>query len=157
MSGLHFEGAGLKPFALTLERFQHNLGDATEAFEAMADYQKTVVNARQFAGLGSPEVGGTWSPLSPRYAAWKAKKRPGAPLLVFDGDLRRHMTQPGEGVHEIRKTGFTVGTDLFYAGYHQNGTVKMPARPLQGKPRKADTRHMAKILQRWIVEGKAAA
>lgn len=153
MSGLHFEGSGLTPFVLTLERFQHNLGDASEAFRAMADYQKTVVNARQFEGLGSAEVG-TWSPLSPRYAAWKAKKRPGAPLLVFDGRLKKEMTTPGAGVYKVWSSGFTVGTDLFYATYHQNGTKKMPARPLQGERRKSDTRTLTKILQRWIVEGK---
>lgn len=156
MSGIHFEGSGFEPFAVTLERFQHRLGDASEAFGAMADYQKRVVNARQFKGQGSPEVGGAWSPLSPRYAAWKAKKRPGAQILVFDGKLKNEMTTKA-GVFEVWSSGFTVGTDLFYARYHQNGTPNMPARPLQGERKKSDNRHLTKILQRWIVEGQAAA
>lgn len=157
MSGLHFEGGGFTPFVLTLERFQHHLGDASTAFGAMADYQKKVVNARQFEGQGSPEVGGAWSPLSPRYAAWKAKKRPGAPILVFDGKLKNEMTSPGAGVYEVWSSGFTVGSDLFYAKYHQEGTKHMPARPLQGERRKSDVRNLTKILQRWIVEGQVAA
>ena len=155
MSVLSFDSAGAQPFSLMLERFQHNLGDATPAFEAMAEYQTKVINKRQFDELGSPETG-KWSPLSPLYGRWKARVRPGAPLMVFDGDLRDDMVN-GKGVYYITPTSMTVGSDLHYAKYHQKGTPTMPARPLLGTPRKADTRHFAKILQRWIIESRAVA
>jgi phage gpG-like protein len=139
-----------------LERWQHNLGDATPAFKAMADYQTKVVNARQFREQGSVETG-KWSPLSPPYARWKARVRPGRPLLVFDGDLKREMTVPGQGVYDVWRSGMRVGTDIPYATYHQNGTPGMPARPLIGTARRQDTREFGKILQRWIVESRATA
>ena len=154
MSVLSFDSAGAQPISLMLERWQHNLGDATPAFEAMAEYQTTVVNKRQFDQLGSAETG-KWAPLSPLYGRWKARVRPGQPLMVFDGDLREDMTVPNKGVYYITPTSMTVGSDLHYAKYHQKGTPMMPARPLLGKPRKADTRHFGKILQRWIVESRA--
>jgi phage gpG-like protein len=156
MSVLSFDSAGAEPFVKVLERFQHNLGDATPAFEAMAQYQKKTVNARQFDEQGSVETG-KWSPLSPPYGRWKARVRPGRPILVFDGDLRREMTTPGKGVYQVWRSGMTVGSDLPYAQYHQNGTPGMPARPLIGTPRKQDTRHMVKILQRFIVESRPVA
>lgn len=151
---VHFEGAGAEPFARVLRRFSDNLADATPAFEAMAEYQVGTVNARQFAEQGSAETG-KWAPLSPPYARFKARVRPGRPILVFDGDLRKEMTVPGKGVYEIHRRGMTVGTDLPYAKYHQKGTPNMPARPLMGPPREADTRQFEKILQRFIVTGKA--
>lgn len=156
MSVLSFDSDGAQPFSLMLERFQHNLNDATPAFEAMAEYQVKTVNKRQFDELGTAETG-KWAPLSPLYGRWKARVRPGKPLMVFDGDLKRDMTVPGKGVYYITPTSMTVGTALPYAKYHQKGTPMMPARPLLGTPRKADTRHFAKILQRWIVESRAVA
>lgn len=156
MSVLSFDSDGMRPVSLLLERWQHNLGDATPAFDAIARYQVSTVNARQFNEQGSVETG-KWSPLSPPYARWKARVRPGRPTLVFDGDLRREMTVPGKGVYQVWRSGMTVGSDLPHARYHQNGTTGMPARPLIGPPRKADTRHMGKILQRWIVESRAVA
>jgi phage gpG-like protein len=156
MPVLSFDGNGARPVSIMLERWQHNLGDATEAFKAMAFRQVTVVNKRQFREQGSVETG-KWSPLSPPYARFKARVRPGRPLLVFDGDLRTEMTVPGKGVYEIRRDGFTVGTDISYATYHQNGTPNMPARPLIGDARKSDTRQFGKILQRWIIESRVDA
>ena len=156
MTTLSFNGAGTAPVSLVLQRWQHNLGDATPAFEAMAQYQKKTVNARQFKEQGSVETG-KWSPLSPPYARWKERVRPGRPILVFDGDLKRDMTTPGQGVYDVWRSGMRVGTDIDYAIYHQNGTPGMPARPLIGSPRQRDTRHMAKILQNWIVENRPVA
>lgn len=156
MSVLSFDAAGAKPVSIMLERWQHNIDDATPAFEAMASYQVKTVNARQFKEQGSVETG-KWSPLSPPYARWKARVRPGRPILVFDGDLRREMTVPGEGIYDVWRSGMKVGTAIEYATYHQNGTPGMPARPLIGDARKGDTRHFGKILQRWIVESRAVA
>jgi phage gpG-like protein len=156
MSVLSFDSAGAQPFSLVLERWQHNLGDARPAFEAMAQYQVKTVNARQFREEGSVETG-KWSPLSPLYGRWKARVRPGRKLLVFDGDLKRSMTVPGKGIYIVRSNSMTVGTSVPYAIYHQKGTPTMPARPLIGSPRKQDTRQFGKILQRWIVESRVSA
>jgi phage gpG-like protein len=157
MTNVRFTSAGFEPFTLRLDRFSDNLQDAEPAFEAIATYQVEVVNKRQFRQQGSVEVGGAWAPLSPPYARWKAKRRPGKPILVFDGDLRDSLTIPGDGVWEVWHRGFVIGTAVEYATYHQNGTPNMPARPVLGSPRKSDVRAMTKILQRWIVEGVANA
>lgn len=146
----------MSAFALKLDRFRQNIEDAEPALQEMAEYQVEVINARQFKGQGSPEVGGSWAPLSPPYKRFKDRVRPGRPILVFDGDLRDSMTKVPSGVFEVTHKSFTVGTQVHYATYHQNGTPTMPARPLLGSPRKRDTQHFVKILQRHIVEGTIA-
>jgi phage gpG-like protein len=152
---LSFDSGGAEPFALLLRRWDHNIQDARPAFEAMARHQLTV-NARQFKEEGTSETG-RWAPLSPLYGRWKARVRPGKPLLVFDGDLKKTMTVPGKGIYIVRPTSMTVGTAIPYAKYHQNGTPNMPARKLIGEPRKADSARFGKILQRWIIESRADA
>jgi phage gpG-like protein len=156
MTFLSFDSAGAEPFMSRLHRWEENIGDATPAFEAMAQYQVKTVNARQFKEEGTVETG-KWAPLSKDYGRWKARVRPGRKLLVFDGDLKRSMTVPGKGIYIVRSNSMTVGTSVPYAIYHQKGTPKMPARPLIGSPRKQDTRQFRKILQRWIVESRVNA
>lgn len=150
MTVLSFDSHGAEPFALMLRRWDHNLKDATPAFEAMAAYQTNVVNLRQFNARGTVETG-KWAPLSPRYGKWKAKVKPGRPLMVFSGDLKQTMTVKGKGIYIVRSNSMTVGTAIPYAKYHQKGTTHMPARKLIGQPRKADTREFGKILQRHII------
>ena len=155
MTTLSFDSAGAEPFALLLRRWDHNIRDARPAFEAMARYQLGV-NERQFKERGTAETG-KWAPLSPAYGRWKARVRPGKPLLVFDGDLKKTMTIPGKGIYIVRPTSMTVGTAVPYAKYHQNGTPTMPARKLIGEPRRTDSREFGKILQRFIVESRVDA
>ncbi|QNJ59581.1 hypothetical protein SEA_KING2_11 [Arthrobacter phage King2] len=152
MTIVRFSGAGFKPFTMVLDRFSDRLEDSEPAFRAMAEFQVRTVNARQFKQQGTPETG-RWAPLSPPYASYKDRVRPGRPILVFDGDLREGLTVPGKGIFETYDKGFVVGTDLHYAKYHQKGTPIMPARPLFGSIRRSDVKQFAKLLQRWIVEG----
>ena len=152
MVALHLTSDGFEPFALVHDRFRQQLEHAEPAFRDIATYQKTVVNARVFAQQGSAETG-RWSPLSPRYGAWKARVRPGRPILVFDGDLREAFTSMSHGVSEVWDSGMVVGASDPIARYHQDGTDRMPARPILGRTAKKDSRHMAKIFQDFVIKG----
>lgn len=152
MVGLRLTSDGFEPYSEVLDRFRQSLENAEPAFEELATYQKTVVNARVFAQQGSPETG-RWAALSPRYGRWKARVRPGRPILVFDGELRESMISVRKGVYEVWNKGMVVGTVADYARYHQDGTPYMPARPLLGRTAKKDSRHMAKIFQDFIHRG----
>lgn len=108
--------------------------------------------ARVFDTLGAT-IGETWSPLSPPYAAWKTKVRPGRPTLVFDGDLRDSLTNRPLGVEEFRAQEAEVGTDDHTAEFHQYGTRHMPARPMVGANAvlAAET---ARLLANWITDAQ---
>lgn len=77
-------------------------------------------------GQASPE-GIDWAALSPRYAVQKERKRPGQPILSYDGYLQKV-------VYQVRPDGVEVGSNLPYAARQQfGGTFAIPAR--QGKAR----------------------
>lgn len=85
---------------------------------------------RQRAPDGTP-----WAPLSPRYAARKAKKKGSAPLLVFEGRLRGELrSEWGPDFAEV------ATAPLPYAALHQfggtpgmpPGPAAVPARPYMG-------------------------
>ena len=74
-----------------------------------------------------PTTGRPWASLSPKYAAAKAKRFPGQPILRATGKM--------EDTSFIRpwRDGFEVVT-TDYGPYHQFGTSKMVARPWMGIP-----------------------
>ena len=132
-----------------IDRMADRVDDASPAFEAMADRFAAAEQA-QFASQGG-FGGGGWAPLSPAYAAWKAS-RGGGPILVLTGALKGSLTSRPFGVETISNKQAVFGTAVAYAGYHQSGTSKMPARPPVKLP-ESERREWMKIMQRFIVTG----
>lgn len=108
-------------------------------------------NAENFAANGLP-VGG-WSPLKPRYAAWKATKFPGAPTLVMSGKLFRELRSLNGPVNSIGLTKATFGTDIEYAKFHQYGTTKMAKRQIVYEPTGFAER-LAIIAADYVTDGR---
>jgi hypothetical protein len=71
--------------------------------------------------------GRPWERLSPEYSLFKERVRPGKGILQFDGDLRRAASQP---LRSATPTVLTLTIDDPKAEFHQEGTDRMPARPL---------------------------
>lgn len=136
----------------TLEDRAERAEDARPAWEAIADrFQRA--ERKQFRSEGGYGSGG-WSPLSPRYAAWKSRVRPGAPILVFDGDLKRSLTERPFGVEVIEPGFMVIGSDVEHGQYHQHGTPRMPRRRPVELP-ELERREWVKVMQRFLVTGKA--
>jgi len=81
-----------------------------------------------------------WKPLSPYTVKDRLRKGYGGehPIMWRTGLLLRSLSfqdAPGN-VFIVRPASLVVGSEIFYAGYHQTGTPKMPARPLVGLSRK---------------------
>lgn len=88
--------------------------------------------ARQFDARGGGPAAGPWAPLSVKYAAWKAKVAPGAPINVLSGALRSALTEAGSANarREISAQSLSFGTvGVPYASVKQTGSGKEPARP----------------------------
>lgn len=96
-----------------------------------------VVERAQFQTQGAFS-GEPWARLNPRYAERKAKKYPGAPILVATGALRASLTEPpsgaglkqgttgklrsarsGESVIEVSKDSLAIGSSSDHAAPHQ--------------------------------------
>ena len=128
------------------------LRDLTPAWHAILDDLDTV-EAKWF----DTEGGGSWRPLSPRYAAWKAKHYPGRPLLVREGFLRDALTNRGGRfrTEAIREHDARVSVHLPYAGEHQRGTATLPARPVIGI-NDQDRQRWVRLIRRFVMAEKGA-
>ncbi len=136
----------------TLANLGDRVEDAREVWEELAE-RFGAAERRQFASEGAYGSGG-WAPLSDAYGAWKARVRPGRPVLEFDGDLRRSLTERPFGV-EVIEPGFAIfGTGVEYAPYHQQGGERLPRRRPIELP-ESERREWVRILQRFIIRGKA--
>lgn len=71
-----------------------------------------------------------WEPLSPAYAAWKAKHFPGQPILVRTGVLKKSMTERGAtgNLTLIGSVSAIFGSTISYGAYHDEGTSRLPKR-----------------------------
>ena len=76
------------------------------------------------------KTGGRYPALSPKYAKYKNKINPSAPILVLTGRLRDSVTKGGSGdsIINIGKQTLVQGTSVPYSRFVQEGTSKMPLR-----------------------------
>lgn len=148
-----------------MERWADLLNDASDAWPHVTDLIHRH-NLRTFESEGSATGDRrAWVPLSPRYAARKAREFPGRPILVRTAALRSALTSGGSG-SRVRKSRRSLevgarGEQARIGEYHQTGTAYMPARP----PVKYDPRivkgtlpfAVSQILQTLIVAKRRAA
>lgn len=76
---------------------------------------------------------GSWSALSPKYAAWKSRFYPGKTILRRDDTYFQAATGPNasDSFREATASRLRIGvTGPEYAIYHEEGTQRMPARPV---------------------------
>lgn len=108
-----------------LERLVDQGEDLTPALEDIGEHLLASHHAR-FEREESPD-GTPWAPLSPKYAARKARERPNAGILVWD-DLLRSL------VYQVQGDELFLGTGRIYGATHQFGREEagIPARPFLG-------------------------
>ena len=144
---------GAERFVRGFNRFEAEMRNLSEPFGVIAE-DFAEITERNFGAQGTPEK---WRPLSPKYAKWKSRVRPGRQILVFDGTMYaslrgvRNGTGPGT-IRQIYPKRAEFGTMVPYAIYHQTGTRKMPARkPVQLT--EEDKKRWGRIIHEWAVKG----
>lgn len=131
----------------TLERFTDAVGDMRPAWSAIRD-RFVAMERRQFESEGQAASGG-WSPLSPRYAAWKARNYPGKTILRRTDELFESLTE-GPAVYVAEPAWMILGTDVDYARHHQTGGPNLPQRrPVELPESERDA--WAQIMQNHIM------
>lgn len=115
---------GLERWARALDSFAPAFWDCIPVLESHLD--------RVFAGEGGQNVSGRWAGLSPRYAAIKAAAFPGAPILTRTGAIRRAfgVSSDPAAIRDVDSKHMLYGAAIRYARYHQDGTPRMPRRPI---------------------------
>ncbi len=145
------EAFGITPTLLEMEGVENRGQDLSPGMEAIKDDFEFIVN-RQFETNGGYRSGG-WAPLDPEYRVAKAKQFPGRGLLERQGHLRGSFFGGPGSVSNVGSHSLTLGSDDPVARYHQEGTSKMPARPIvQINP--LDRKHWVTILDRYLESGR---
>lgn len=151
---LSFDFYGDQQLDRTLERFELGATDASPAFEKIGD-SLARAERRQFKSEGNYGSAG-WAPLAPRTVRERQRLGYGGehPILVRTGDLRDSLTVRPFGV-DVVETQFAVfGSGVDYGLFHQQGGDNLPQRRPIELPETL-RRRWVKILQRWIMTGKA--
>jgi phage gpG-like protein len=126
--------------------------DLRPAMDAALDIIRDA-EGRQFDTQGADGSGG-WAPLADSTVQRKARAGLDPRILHATGDLVASVTtDSGDNIGISRKDGLDFGTTLPYAGFHQTGTGRMPARPVVQLPER-DRRQIMKVAQRYLVTGK---
>lgn len=133
----------------TLEGIEHRGEDLRPAWEHLRG-RFLRLERRQFGSEG--KYSGGWSPLSPRYAAWKARHYPGETILRRTDNLWGSLTE-GPDVAVLEPHYMILGTSVDYAGYHQRGAGPLPRRRPVELP-DSERSEWVKVLQSFIRTGQ---
>lgn len=121
-------------FDRVFTRFTHDISDLSVPFKEIAA-QFYIGERAQFEAEGEHATG-AWAPLSPAYAAWKARNFPNKGILRRTDQLFHAATgdTSAGAVLDIKPMQMRMGIDprsavAARARYHQVGTRRMPARP----------------------------
>jgi len=106
--------------------------DFTPVWNHIADDYDDMMQTA-FDHQGAYEGNPAWAPLSPKYAAWKARHYPGAKILFRTGALLHALTGGAGHIRSIKPLELRIGGALHVGrwdlgGLHQTGTRHMPAR-----------------------------
>lgn len=150
--GFTIEIQGGEKVNVALSRFGEDVEDWTAFWQERFGPQFSADVQANFDGEGK-FVGG-WMPLSPGYAAWKAKKFPGKKMLERTGRLRNSLRfangeMGSEGLFDPQPKSLTVGTLVPYAGDHQFGKDRLPQRRFMWL---AKSEVYGKLIHRWLVD-----
>lgn len=144
---------GTEEAARVLGRWATKLHEPAPAFNEMLDLLASE-QKDWFASQGE----GTWKPLSEPYRTWKKRKFPKRKILHGPDtrghrglQLRDQLTKRPFGFERINNAGFTYGSTLEYAPYHQTGFGNMPARKPLKPLTSATIRRLERILQTHVV------
>lgn len=138
-------------YDLEADFMSNMIGEGRLAFQATA-------TGRMRAGFGGR---GGWAQLAESTVRERERLGYGGahPILFREGNLATALAERGaEGnIFELSPTGISAGTDLYYAGFHQDGTRKMPARPIVGLTRDRQSNVLRTINEFVIEQVRAAA
>lgn len=151
MAGLGVDLSGLDDADRRLARFAAQMADLRPFWPKVSDLFVDWMGD-QFATEGGALVtGGKWARLSPEYAARKAVTHPGKGILVAEGDLKKAAQTP---VRTAGPQNLTLAIHDRKVGWHQDGTAKMPARPLIPNVRLPDAwqRDLDRVAEEYVRE-----
>ena len=131
-------------------RFRDSLLDLEVLWEAFKPIMSEV-ERRQFDTHGD----GSWPPLAETTLAQKEAHGWPSDPLVRTGDLKESLVDPGRAA-DSGPLHMNYGTDVPYAGFHQDGTSRMPQRQVIPDPFKVEDRRKLEVAMVTYINRAAA-
>lgn len=144
---ISFSVAGEKQYSRAFEVMAHEVTDMSEPLNAIGRSIISHVH-QQFASEGGAGSYGKWKPLNPDYEAWKRQQVGDQPILVFTGQSRAAMIDPGAVQVSPRRMVYAPDVESFM-GDHQEGTNGMPRRRIVDLPTNL-RRRFDRIFVEWL-------
>lgn len=140
-------------FDRTFTRFTEQLRDLRDLWPGVIPELRDIAR-EQFAGEGVGPAG-NWPALSPKYAAWKAQRFPGKPILQRTGRLIESLTgNTADSIVEARPDYLDFGTRVPYGRYHHKGAGRLKRRKVFDLNEQQKTRLMKVIQRRLLSAGR---
>lgn len=150
-----FDVQGERQISVAFQAYQHEVEDMSVPLGRSADVILAQIRAN-FATEGAAGQSGGWPPLSPAYAAWKAKRFPGRPILVRHGGMKGALLNRPQAVTVLKQRMLYHPANR-YAGWHQTGTRHMPARPPVRMTDASIRAAIDRVFVVWLHEQRAQA
>ncbi len=146
---------GVVQMARSIERFAGDVKDVRPAWPGVLQILR-LASAERFRTAGA-HGGQRWVPLSPRYAAYKARRWPGRGILVRTGALQDSLTQEtGQSIVQMHPLELRYGTKVPYAVFHQRGGRRLPRREVIHLA-ESDKLDVMREVQRYLVKRAKSA
>jgi len=134
-------------FTIVVENQGAVIASFTELEKAVTDFSSAwpkviakfyEIERELFASEGGSGAKGRWASLTAKYSAWKARKKPGAPIMTLSGDLARSLTGGAGSITREDPMFLEVGAVSKYGKIHMHdwtatgGTIPrlVAARPV---------------------------
>lgn len=144
---------GVEVLDRAFNRVNEYISDFRPIWPSVAEEFYTI-EREQFASQGAKGSSGTWAPLSPAYAKYKAINFPGQPILQATSALYESMTsrEAADSIFQPEADQLTIGSKAPYALAHQRGSKRnLPARPIIALTEQ-DKRRIQKAIQLPLVQ-----
>lgn len=125
---IQIDVTGMAEMVRAVGDFAEGMTDFSEVWPDVRD-EFFAIEREQFESEGAQGDAAAWQPLSPHYAAWKDRNFGGMPILQRTGALMASLAGDAANV-DMQSDSLTIGSSVAYAIYHQEGTSRMPARPV---------------------------
>lgn len=149
---LKFSGKGFARARRDLQRMRERAADARPAWDVLLTWWADR-NVTHFRNQGK-RWRTPWKQLADVTLAEKLRLGYPPDILVRTGALRQSLTVRPLGIERIRPHEMEAGTRTPYAGYHQEGTSRMPARKLVNAAQVRREDVATRALINWIVAGR---
>lgn len=150
---INIDGRATAPVRRKIHAMKERAGNLIPAWDTLIDWfadQERI----QFGSRGA-RWRTLWPELAEETVAQKRELGYSGDILIRETDLLRSLTDRPLSIERISAREATAGTRVKYARFHQDGTKRIPRRPLIDAGVIAEEEVASRAVISWVVRGEA--